>query len=533
MKSLDDILFTLRFHRALDLYELDCYLQKLIPYLHTDPRCRGVLLEALELHALDWFPDEIANFMLEHFPDDPGVWRMMQRFGLYSYGHKGEVSKSVHLLCYRRRRQDPFWLACAVHGCSNEFPERGYTTGKYHRVTCAEIVESELWCGNLSLLPVWAARIRNWDTTIVPLALMEPLQAYDLKRKRMDGLGVQPPVTLSTSPETNCMKIEPRQYSSAEEYVGLPQIFERWALKAAPEIESLLMLAQVDQGPESRDYLLEEWRKLKKESEAERLLLLILAWKFGEDPAVVSALTETHELHRCSDIPKPLSVHLDDPTFSKCSDDEPLREPLKHSLHLTDVYNRYFDIISRLIIRFGQQDWARDELLQRLDYDWDKSSVCLLSLEALAICWPDHPETRVMIEKAIFSSEERIQEGTARILGRLYIGDSWADSLLRSALLESCECLAEYLVRNLGNEAVVDEAFELMAHLPENWERSKLYRSAPQCIVAYFGPRYDLLNRLAELMNTTPHKRMRDAIDTLLNDYSTLRAQCMIPSASC
>jgi hypothetical protein len=527
MESLDDILFTLRFHRALDLYELDSYLQKLIPYLHSDPRCRGVLLETLELLKGDWFPDEIANFMLEHFPDDPGVWRMMQRFGLHSYGHKGELSQSVHRLCYRRRREDPFWLACAVHGCFYDIPERRYFTGKEHHSTCVEIVDSELWRGNFSLLPVWAAQRRNWDTTVVPLTLIDPLQAYDLKRKRMDGLGVQPPMTQTASAETRWMKNEPQRHFFAEEYFRLPRIFERWALRSAPEIEPLLVLAQVDQGPESRDYLLEEWRKLKEGSEAERLLLLILAWKFGEEPAVASALGEAYTLRQYSERFEPLTIHFNDPTFSKSSDDESLWEALKCSLYFTNKDDQYFDIISRLIIRFGHQDRARYELIRRLKNTWDEGGACLSSLVALALCWPDHPETRVMIEKALFSSEEGIQDVAARILGRLYIGVSWADALLRSALLESCECLAEYLVRNLGNETVVDEAFELMEHLPDNWERSKLYQCAPQCIVAFFGPRHDLLGRLAELMNRTPHKRLRDAIDSLLNAYSSLHEQRM------
>lgn len=529
-EPLEDILFKLRFHNALEDWlmpqSLEPWLQQLVPYLHVDPRCRGVLLEMLELYEYDSsFPDEVADFLLEYFPDDPGVWRFMKIFGFRSYGEDGMVSNSVHKLAFRRRRDDAFWLACAVHGsigfCTPA--RRCYFTGKDHVSTCQDIVDYEVAGGNLTLAPVWAARARNWDTTVIPQTLSEKLESFDLKRERRDGLGVQPPESLSNQVnEPRWLSRNPRRaHPESEVLVSLAQLFERVVLRIGPGLESLLVLAQVDQSEQSRDYLLAEWQKQDAKSEGRRLLALILAWKFGEDPTVASALIGERSLPAYLYGIDPMQIHFADPAFSKCSRDEELWEPLMHSLHHArgDELYRFVNTTARLILRFGQQDRTRLELIRRLKAPG--VDTVIPSLKALALCWPDHPETREMVETAIYSPVQQIQDAAACILGRLYIGDDWADTLLRSALMESSEFLAEYMVRNLGKEEVVDEAFALMERLPDQWERSYLYKSAPQSVIAFFGPRYDLLDRLAVLMKRTPHKQMKETIADLLNTYSS------------
>lgn len=545
-EPLEDILFKLRFHTVLDCWfeALKPLLKQLIPYLHTDPRCRGVLLEMLELYEYDSsFPHEVADLLLDHFPEDPGVRRFMQIFGLSSYGEDGMVSESVHKLCYRRQIDPAFWLTQAVHGSVGRYwpSRRSGCTGKDHTSTCEDIVDHQLAKGESRLFPVWAARRRHWKTTAIPECLIGQLQPFDLNQGGKDRLGVQPPDSSSTSVEAHpkwlCRnsRYTPHEWRTA---VSLAQALENAIRKSSPELEPLLVLAQVDRSPQTRDYLLDEWQKLDSKSQSRRLLTLFLAWKFADDPVVAPALSGANELSAYRDGIDPLQIHLADPDFSKCSQDDALWEPLMQSLHHArgNKLYRFLNTIGRLILRFGRQERARDELIKRLkasgepylanaalkEYDghWEVD-VAVLSLEALALCWPDHPETREMVETAVYSPVERIQDVAACILGRVYIGDEWADALLRSALMESSDFLAEYLVRNLGREEVVDEAFALMEHLPDQWEHSNLYESAPQCIIAFFGPRYDLLDRLAALMKRTPHKEMKEAIADLLITYSS------------
>lgn len=530
-EPLEDILFKLRFHTALEDWlvpqSLEPWLQQLIPYLHVDPRCRGVLMEMLEWHEYDSsFPDKVAEFLLEHFPEDLGVGRWIKIFGLTSYGVDGMVSDSVHRLCYRHRRDDAFWLACAVQGSmdSCQVSRRCCAAAMDHRDTCRVIVDYEVAQGNLSLVPSWAARVRHWDKTPVPAWLRDKLQAFDLKRGPGGVVGVQPPDSSTKHTKESLpwwLKNERRCPPEWKVAVSLVQLFERVALRISPDLESLLVLAQVDQSTQSRDYLLDEWQKQDAKSEGARLLALILAWKFGNDPAIASALSEVRTLQTYCDRVEPLKIHFADPAFSKCSRDDELWEPLMDSLHHArgDELHRFLNTTARLILRFGQQDRTRLELIRRLKASGVDNVI--LSLKALALCWPDHPETREMVETAIYSPVESIQDVAARILGRLYIGDDWADTLLRSALMESSEFLAEYMVRNLGKEEVVDEAFALMERLPDQWERSYLYESAPQSVIAFFGPRYDLLDRLAVLMKRTPHKQMKVTIADLLNTYSS------------
>lgn len=547
-EPLEDILFKLRFHTALEDWlmpqSLEPWLQQLVPHLHVDPRCRGVLLEMLEWHEYDSsFPDKVAEFLLEHFPEDSGVGRWIKIFGLTSYGVDGMVSNSVHRLCYRRRMDDAFWLTCAMQGSLDgcQVSRRFCAAAMDHRDSCRVIVDYEVAQGNLSLVPSWAARVRQWDKTPVPAWLRDKLQAFDLKRRRGGVVGVQPPD--SSTNQTNesppwWLKNERRCPPEWRVAVSLVQLFERVALRIGPDLEALLALAQVDQSEQSRDYLLDEWQKQDAKSESGRLLALILAWKFGNDPAIAAALSEVRTLQSYCDRVEPLEIHFADPAFSKCGRDEALWEPLKQSLHHAsgDELRRSINMIARLILRFGQQDRTRDELLVRIksfgepclasavlqeSCAWDVQTFVLWILKALALCWPDHPETREMVETAIYSPVESIQDVAARILGRLYIGDEWADTLLRSALMESSEFLAEYMARHLGKEEVVDEAFTLMERLPDQWEHSYLYKSAPQCVIAFFGPRYDLLDRLAVLMKRTPHKEMKETIADLLNTHSS------------
>ncbi len=546
-EPLEDILFKLRFHSALEDWllpqSLEPWLQQLVPHLHVDPRCRGVLLEMLECYEYDScsFPHEVANFLLEHFPEDPGVWRFMKIFGLRSYVEDGMLSESVHRLCYRRRRDDAFWLTCAVQGSIGfHAPARRYGwTGKDHVSTCQDIVDYEVALGNFSMFPAWVARTYCRSTIDIPHSWTDKLETFDPKQGWRDYLGILPPE--SSSNQVN----EPRWLSRKHRHahpesqmlVSLAQLFERVVLGSFPELEPFLVLAQVDRSPQSRDYLLDEWRKWHAKP-GSGLLALILAWRFGEDPTVASTLMGERSLPAYRYGIDPMQIHFADPAFSKCSGDEALWEPLMHSLHHArgDELYRFVNTTARLILRFGQQDRTRLELIRRLKASGEpylasealqnreasqEVGLTILSLKALALCWPDHPDTREMVETAIYSPVESIQDVAACILGRLYIGDEWADTLLRSALIESSEFLAEYMVRHLGEEEVVDEAFALMERLPDQWERSYLYESAPQCVIAFFGPRYDLLDRLAVLMKRTPHKEMKDTIADLLNTYSS------------
>ncbi|GEP44232.1 hypothetical protein [Brevifollis gellanilyticus] len=544
-EPLEDILFKLRFHAVLDCWfeALKPLLKQLIPYLHTDPRCRGVLLEMLELYEYDSsFPHEVADLLLDHFPEDPGVRRFMQIFGLSSYGDDGMVSQSVHKLCYRRQIDPAFWLAQAVHGSLGRYwpSRRSGCTGKDHTSICEDIVDHQLAKGESRLFPVWVARTSCWNTIDRRDSWSDKLEVFDLKKGWRDYRDAVPPESSSNlvNEPTWLSGNSRRARPESEESLSLAQIFESVITKVAPELEPLLVLAQVDRSPQTRDYLLDEWQKLDSKSQSRRLLTLFLAWKFADDPVVAPALSGANELSAYRDGIDPLQIHLADPDFSKCSQDDALWEPLMQSLHHArgNKLYRFLNTIGRLILRFGRQERARDELIKRLkasgepylanaalkEYDghWEVD-VAVLSLEALALCWPDHPETREMVETAVYSPVERIQDIAACLLGRIYRGDGWADALLRSALMESSDFLAEYLVRNLGREEVVDEAFALMERLPDQWEHSHLYESAPQCVIAFFGPRYDLLERLAALMKRTPHKEMKESIADLLITYSS------------